>query len=83
LSSEELGELAVGYAAQDRAETAALGLSLPKTTAALQAQIDVVLVQVAAATRRIQELTEENKALRGEITLTRRQLVQQATLQPA
>jgi cell division protein FtsB len=49
----------------------------------LQAQIDAVLVRLAATTQRIQELTEENKALRREIAVLRRQGVRQTVLQPA
>jgi hypothetical protein len=68
------------YAAQDRVEMAELGLPAAETMASLQAQINAVLAQLAATTRQIQELTEENKALRREIAVVRQQLVQRAVL---
>jgi len=82
LSPEEQEQLAAWYAAQDRAEMAELGLPASETTASLQAQINAVLAQLASTTRQIQELTEENKALRREIAVVRQQLVQRAVLQP-
>ncbi len=83
LTAEEQAQLEVWYAAQDRAERAVLRVPKPDITVSLQAQIDAVLVRLAATTQRIQELTEENKALRREIAVLRRQGVRQTVLQPA
>lgn len=83
LSQDEQAQLDAWYAAQDRAEAAALDLDVTEVTASLQAQIDTVLTQLAATTGRIQELGKENETLRQEIALVRHQLAERAVLQPA
>jgi peptidoglycan hydrolase CwlO-like protein len=83
LSVEERAQLEDWYATQDRAEADQLGLTATaETVDSLQTQIDSALAQLATITRRIQEIAEENKALRREITALCRQLAQQDSLQP-
>ena len=84
LSTEEQAQLEDWYATQDRAESDQLGLTATaETVASLQIQIDSALASLAAITRRIQEIAEENQALRREIAALCRQLAQQDSLQPA
>jgi septal ring factor EnvC (AmiA/AmiB activator) len=84
LSTEEQAQLENWYATQDRAESDQLGLTAAaETVASLQIQIDSALTSLAAITRRVQEIAEENQALRREIAALCRQLAQQDSLQPA
>ncbi len=69
----ELAQLNEWYAGHDKAET--LELDLPPMamgSAELQAQIDVMLAQLAAITKRIQEIATENDLLRQDIIALRR-----------
>jgi hypothetical protein len=84
LSSEEQAQLENWYALQDSAETQALGLAPDEDRlGALQAQVEAALTELMAVTRRSQETSSENEALRREIIALRRQLVSSTTLQPA
>jgi hypothetical protein len=76
LTAEEQARLEAWYATQDRAERAILRAPKPDITGSLQAQIDAVLVRLAATTQRIQKPTEENQALRREIAVLHRQGIQ-------
>jgi peptidoglycan hydrolase CwlO-like protein len=83
LSPEEQAQLENWYATQDRAEADQLGLTATtETVASLQTQIDSALTSLTTITRRIQEIAEENQALRREITALCRQLAQRDSLQP-
>jgi hypothetical protein len=83
LSTEEQAQLEDWYATQDRAESDRLGLTATsETVASLQIQIDSALASLATITKRIQEIAEENQALRREIAAICRQLAQQDSLQP-
>jgi peptidoglycan hydrolase CwlO-like protein len=84
LSAEEQVQLEAWYAAQDRAEMDELGLAAAtEIEASLQAQVDSALAQLGAATKRIQEIAQENRGLRHEIAVLRRQLAQRALSEPA
>jgi hypothetical protein len=84
LSTEEQAQLEDWYATQDRIEMDQLGLTVTtETVASLQIQIDSALTLLATITKRIQEIAEENQALRREIAALCRQLAQQDSLQPA
>ena len=83
LSAQERASLETWYAAQDRAEMDALGVSTTDTVAILQAQVDSVLEQLETAAKRIQELAQENDRLRSEIATLHRRLAQQATARAA
>ena len=84
LSTEEQAQLEEWYATQDRAEADELDQTVTaKTVTALRAQIDSALAQIATITKRIQEITEANEALRREIAALRSQLAQQVSLQLA
>lgn len=83
LSAEEQAHLEGWYATQDRTEMDELGLTVAEeTVGALQAQVESALAQLASVTKRIQQVADENEALRREIAVLRRQLVQQTPLQP-
>lgn len=82
LSDEEQVQLKSWYATQDLAEANELGLTeMAEKLTALQAQIDAALAQLATATGRIQEIAEENEALRHENAVLRRQLTKRAVAQ--
>ena len=49
----------------------------------LQTEIDRVLHRITSAAQRIQDIAQQNEALRDEIARFRRQLMQQATVQVA
>lgn len=84
LSSEEQAQLEAWYTAQDRAETEELGLTgADKAVSALRAQVDSALVRIGAITGQIQELEEENEALRREVAALRHQLTQRVSSQLA
>jgi len=84
LSAQDQARLDAWYADQDRTEAVELGLNTaPKTMATLQAQVDSALAQLASVTARIQEIAEENDALRREVASLRSQLAQHALLQTA
>lgn len=71
------------YTAQEQAEMAMLKLEAPSVdVATLQTQINEMLAQIATATHKIKQLTDENEALRRDIAILRRQLSQQTLLQP-
>jgi hypothetical protein len=84
LTPEEQELLERWYAEQDQAEQAMIRLptdaDLPMT---FKAQVDELLARIATTTLQIKQLTEENEALRKEITLLRLQLTQHVALQPA
>jgi predicted RNase H-like nuclease (RuvC/YqgF family) len=85
LSAEEQMQLEEWYAIQDHTEMARLGLTekaQPEESAeSLRVQIDSALARITTITKRIQELTAENDALRREISTLQRQLVQQSAPQ--
>ncbi len=82
LTAEEQKKLEAWYAAQDQAEMEALNLSAnEEPDALLQTEVDSTLRRIAAVTRRIQEISAENNALREEITVSRRKLGQQTMAQ--
>ncbi|MGH7597088.1 MAG: hypothetical protein ACREOI_12095 [bacterium] len=77
LSPDEKAQLEEWYKTQDRDELAVLGLSATvKKVKSLQTQVDVTLAQLTTITSRIKKITEENEALRREITALSRQLAQ-------
>ncbi|MFZ4658552.1 MAG: hypothetical protein ACOYNY_16190 [Caldilineaceae bacterium] len=72
------------YAAQEQAEMAMVKLEMPSIdVATLQTQINEMLAQIATATHKIKQLTDENEALRRDIAILRQRLIQQTLLQPA
>jgi len=84
LSNAEQEQLAAWYTVQEQAEKLTLQgvvTAYPSTTS--QAQVDLLLAQIAATTARIKQLTDENVQLRQEIAQLRRQLTKSALLQPA
>lgn len=81
-SPEEQMQLDDRYSAQDQAEIAEYDLTSPMTLETLSAQINSVLAQLAATTKRIQELTAENAALQRKVIMYRRRLAQQVNRQP-
>lgn len=83
LTPTEQAQLQAWYAAQEMAEMAMLKLETSSVDiATLQTQINAMLAQIATATYKIKQLTDENEALRRDVVLLRRQLHQQAILQP-
>ncbi len=77
LSESEQLELDAWYAAQDSAESQLLAETAPsQSLAALQADVQVAVTQLRAATLRIQLLSAQNEAIRQEVTTLQRQLVQ-------
>ncbi len=78
LSAEEQSLLENWYTLQDSAESDVLGLTdddLALTT--LQTQVEAALTQLTVVTKRIQEISSENKASRREIVNLRQQLAYQ------
>ena len=83
LTTQEQAQLNDWYEAQDRAELDSLDtVNAAKETASLQNQVNSALAQLIVATRRIQEITQENETLRSEISAFRHQLAQQSSPQP-
>ena len=84
LSTEEQAQLEAWYADQDEKESALLG---PTTSSqrltALHAQIETTLAQLQTVTQRIQELTNQNEAVRREVTVLQHQLADTQARQPA
>lgn len=77
ISVAEQAQLKSWYDEQDRIETGELGAGVAKkSNTTLQAQVDAALAQLAAVTKRIQEIAAENEALRQEIASLRRELTQ-------
>jgi hypothetical protein len=75
LTSEEQTQLAQWYASQEQIEMAVLSTGIaPVDVVALQAQVNAMLEQIATATDKIKQLTQENEALRTELAKMRRQL---------
>jgi len=84
LSTEDQAQLEAWYAAQDRAETDALGLAEMATDVTiLQTEVESATAQLTAISHRIQKTAVENAALRREINMLRRRLATQALPQPA
>jgi len=84
LSNAEQQQLAAWYAAQEQAEKVTLqGVATADHSSTSQAQVDLLLAQIAATTARIKQLTDENALLRQEIAQLRRQLTKPTLLQPA
>jgi hypothetical protein len=87
LSEEEQRQLNEWYEIQDRAEMEMLSRSWAQRTdesvESLRSQIDAALTQIIKITKRIQEISAENQALRREIATLQRQLAQRTTPQPA
>ena len=82
-SFSSLASLNRWYTTQDYAEMAMLNLdTATKTVTSLQTQVDSVLIQLGFVTKRIQEIAEENEALRKEVAIFRRKLAQQMVMQP-
>lgn len=83
LTPGEQAQLQAWYAAQEMAEMATLKLETSSVDlATLQTQINAMLAQIATATYKIKQLTDENEALRRDVALLRRQLHHQSLLQP-
>jgi hypothetical protein len=74
LSQDEQAQLDEWYMAQDNPEAAALGVTPPPTLADLQSEVTAALARSISLAQRIQELTDENDALRREIDLLRQQV---------
>ena len=84
LSLTERQQLEAWYAAHDEAEREGLvSAETAESAAMLQRQVDGVLTQVTAATKRIQDLAAENDALRQETAVLRRELAERLVPQPA
>ena len=83
LSQDEQAQLDQWYMAQDNAEAAALGVTPPPTLADLQSQVMAALARSVSLAQRVQELTDENDALRREIGILRQQVARRFPLQPA
>lgn len=71
LSPEEHVQLEAWYRAQDNAEYTSLGLTARASLPNLQSQVTAALARYATLTQRIQELADENEALRREIVALR------------
>jgi len=79
LSAAEQAELEAWYTAQDSAESQLLAETAPRQRLAeLQTDVQAAVAQLRAATLRIQVLSDQNEALRQEVTALQRQLAQQA-----
>ena len=75
LFDEEQAQLESWYALQDNVENDILRVTGDeKTLVTVQAQIDAGLTQLKITTKRIQEIASENKTLRQENAVLRRQL---------
>jgi len=82
LSPQEQAQLEAWYAAQDRAEMESLGQDgSTDDLSSLQTQIDSALLELNGVTRRIQQTSQENEALRQEIKVFRRRLARQMVTQ--
>jgi hypothetical protein len=71
LTTQEQAQLAEWYAAKDAAEAAMFAASQPAplpNLVALETQVDQAIADVALSAQRLQQITVENKFLRGEIT---------------
>lgn len=79
LSDEEERQLQDWYDKNDREEAAMLKRNSASARNIGQTEVNAALEQVAAATMRIQELTQENEALRQSILALRRQLESRAS----
>lgn len=78
LSEAEQAELDAWYAHQDFAESQLLAETAPsQSLAELQADVQAAVAQLRDATLRIQALSDQNEALRQEVIVLQRQLVQQ------
>jgi hypothetical protein len=75
LSVAQQAELEEWYAFQDGIDSNTL-VAIPATTtlATLQKQVEAALAQLMIMTKRIQEITAENEAIRLDIIALRRQL---------
>jgi hypothetical protein len=77
LTTQEQAQLAEWYAAKDAAEAAMFAASQPAplpNLVALETQVDQAIADVALSAQRLQQITVENKFLRGEITGLKQQL---------
>ncbi len=83
LSQDEQAQLDQWYIAQDNAEVAILGLTTPPALVDLQTQVAGALTRSISLAQRIQELADENDALRREIGILRQQVARRFPLQPA
>lgn len=83
LSQDEQAQLDQWYIAQDNAEVAILGLTTPPALVDLQTQVAAALTRSISLAQRIQELADENDALRREIGILRQQVARRFPLQPA
>ena len=82
LSVEEQSVLTEWYTLQDKAESAALGLTEDSVdTATLHTQVETTLTQITVVTQRIQSIISENEALKRDISHLRQQLVYQPAMQ--
>jgi len=76
LTSEETLQLETWYAQRDSIEHQQLIISVAPTAnlAALQSQIEALLIQLTSMTQRIQQIASENEVLRQENAALRQQL---------
>jgi hypothetical protein len=74
LSPEEERQLQDWYDKNDQEEAEMLKRNADAARTVSQAEVDAVMEQIVTATRKIQELTRENEALRQNVILLRRQL---------
>src|SRR5215207_4817591 len=78
LSAAEEAELDAWYAAQDAAESQLLADTTPSQSLAdLQADVQAAVTQLRAVTLRIQVLSDQNEAIRQEVSALQRRLAQQ------
>ena len=66
LSVAERAQLQAWYTQNDQEDLAQAGLPETTTESVSQTQVDTVLAQIAAATRRIRKLEKQNEVLRQE-----------------
>ena len=84
LDPVEMEQLEAWYANQDASEAQALALAAsPASLDALQSQVDAALGQLTIVSRRIQQIANENDALRRDIVDLRRQIARKTVLQQA
>ncbi|HUG89702.1 MAG TPA: hypothetical protein VML55_02640 [Planctomycetaceae bacterium] len=84
LSSEEQASLNEWYARQDEAETAELSqAAVPERLEGLRRDVDAAMTDLRSVAGRIQTLSRENEALRREIAVLQRQLVDKIAAQSA
>ncbi len=80
LSVEEQSLLAAWYASQDEEEGRQLaGAGVPSRLVALREQVNSTLAQIIAVSQRIQNLNQENEALRKEIASLEQRLPEKAS----